>query len=175
MNRLALDMDAVLAETHRAFLRTYNMRNNTNYRLDDISYWDWPTDEFGLETFIQLTDEEWKERTSNIEPCESEIAEKVSTLSDTFDIDIVTARSGCKDSMSQWIEEHGITEYQSFFTGIDDKPSLGYDYYVDDNPNMVGKLNESQVLFLRERSWNRPVDSSNVFYVSSILEPLELA
>lgn len=172
MRTLALDVDAVLAETHGAFLELHNKRYETEYSLDDITYWDWPIDEFGYEKFHNMTDSLWQEKWQDINPCESNPSEKVLRLSQSFEVHIVTARSGCDDSIRDWMTHHGIEEFDSFNTGVKNKAEKGYDYYIDDNPNMIEKIDDEQTLFLKSRSWNTPSQEQNVISVQSVVDAL---
>jgi 5'(3')-deoxyribonucleotidase len=170
MRTLALDVDAVLAETHKSFLELYNDRYGTDYSLDDITYWDWPIDEFGYEKFHNMTDNLWQKRWRDISVCEPNISRKVSKLSESFEVHIVTARSGCDDSIRTWLDFHDIVEFKSFNTGVKNKADKNYDCYIDDNPNMIGQIGDGQILFLKSRNWNSISQKQNVEEVQSIVD-----
>lgn len=173
MRTLALDVDAVLAETHGAFLKLHNSEYGTEYSLDDITYWDWPIDEFGYDKFHNMTDNLWQEKWQNIDTCESNVSKKVSKLSQRFEVHIVTARSGCDDAIRTWLDLHNIGEFDSFNTGVKNKADKDYDYYIDDNPNMIEQIDDEQTLFLRSRDWNTPSEKQNVIYVQSVIDSLD--
>jgi 5'(3')-deoxyribonucleotidase len=172
MRTLALDVDAVLAETHGAFLKLHNLEYNTEYSLDDITYWDWPIDVFGYDEFHNMTDNLWQEKWQNIDTCESNLSEKVSKLSQHFEVHIVTARSGCDSSIRDWMTHHNIEGLESFNTGVEYKAQKDYNYYIDDNPNMIDEIGDEQTLFLKSRSWNTSSQKQNVVLIQSVVDAL---
>lgn len=81
--------------------------------------------------------------------------------------DILTARLGCNDGVRGWLDRHGF-EYNNVVFADKPKCEYHYDYYVDDNPNMIGTVDK---LYLYNQPWNADeVTDENTFRVSSFEE-----
>ena len=157
--RIAVDMENVLADPKTWFLRQYNARHGTDYRIGDVTHWDWVHDEIEFEEFMKTINEGWRRHRQHIEPVEDNLAHHFTALIESTDatVDIVTARTGVEDEMQSWLSDQGITRYEEFISisPFETKATLGYDYYIDDNPNLAERLGESQLQYLVGWPWNR--------------------
>jgi len=154
--KIALDVEGTLADIHTMFLKRYNEKNSTNYSLEDIK-WDFGGIEFSIEEFFKRTRKQWKREWKKIPGTEENISKALEKIKnfDKIKLDIVTSREGCEEGMKNWLEKQGIP-YSEFMVESD-KHKLNYDVYIDDNPNLSGKVEN---LLLYRRPWNREIDNS---------------
>jgi len=165
MEWVALDFDGVLADTHSTTVDLYNKYNGTDVSVEEFTDWDFGDTPIVLEDYLMLSNIAWKLDSCgdvDVRPIESnsrtdflDIVEPLSVNSDVM-LDIVTART--KDNYHEvrsWIEYWYGTDWFNSLVFEKDKASLGYDIYIDDNPEMV---NEVSVQYMPERPWNRTVE-----------------
>lgn len=171
--RISLDVESVLTNIMDPFFEQYNNKHGTDYTRSDMEDWDWIPRELDIGEFLSMTEEQWKTRAfDEIPPEEIRLSQSVSALSSRYPVDVVTSRNGCDDAIQDWLEHHNITSYNRFISNMSDKTQLEYKYYIDDNPKMANKIDDDQVLFLVDRSWNGHAEGSNVVRVPSVAEVL---
>ena len=175
--RIALDVESVLADTHPYFIEVYNERFDTEYSPCDIDNWDWVREEVEWEDFDRITQEGWMNRADEIQVREENISEAVSqleSLTDSTTVDIVTARTGVEEEMKTWLQQNEITNYTEFIATEEKKTELGYNVYIDDNPNMPERINETQLQVLIRGTHNRTVtEQNNVFIEYTIWDAVK--
>lgn len=158
--RVALDVEGVLADTMRHFLRVYNYENGTNHSLDDVTYWGWAEDAVDFDEFMAVTERAWEERAHFINPMEMSLDESVSRLAgldSVSTLDIVTAAPASETAITSWLSHYGITSYDSFVAvdHTETKAALGYDAYIDDKPLLADQLDDEQVQYLRMQPYTQ--------------------
>ena len=178
-NRIALDVDGVLADTMIPWLEHSNtIRSGTQISKSDITKWDfWK--EFGIpaRTFYAELDMCW-ENWESMPPTESKLYRTTSELSKIGQVDIVTARSPYSDYfVKQWLVHQGISynKYVSVAAGPM-KADLDYDVYIDDSPlNTQMFADRSKKTILYTQPWNTHIQQSKlVVRVSSLVDVVQL-
>lgn len=159
MKKIALDVEGTLADVHTPFIKKYNGKYGTNYTIEDIKNYDLSGVEPSLEEFLEETTLQWKEDWRNIPPTERNLSGKIWELwnLDGVSIDIVTSRKECEEEMEKWLHTEEIP-YSDFLVESE-KYKLGYDFYIDDNPGLAGKVGG---LILYHRPWNEDVDDRRI-------------
>ncbi|MHA2239215.1 MAG: 5' nucleotidase, NT5C type [Candidatus Hodarchaeales archaeon] len=164
---VALDVESVLADTHKGWITHYNKQ----FTLADITDWDFNSlnEKWNetLETFLYETDKLWeKDPHIHIPPVVQDL--KIAT-SHLKPFDIVTSRKTL-GGIIRWINFHQI-EYRAIVYIPDGKAELNYPIYIDDNPNLASDLKQNQFLWLIDQPYNQDIsDSSQIKRVSSISE-----
>lgn len=170
--RVALDLDNVLADTRREAMRRSDELDETflwrswseRSKEENNQYRHW---------HANLWDHHYKE----IPPVEDDIDEYVAALNEEYHVDIVTNNTGYDENVEAWLDEQGI-EYETLFPtqsqkwlydatkigearrgGLEMELEAcrekvghdGYHYFIDDNPALVGAVGN---LYLRDHEWN---------------------
>lgn len=160
INRVAVDVEGVLAATHPRLCEVYNERHNADYSPTDINDWDWVVEEIDFMEFMNIVDTAWREgncgASISMWDDPAAVSASIDRLSNRFDIDVVTARNGVDQAIQTWLADHGI-EYESFhsISHTESKAPLEYDVYIDDKPGLANELTSTQVQYLVKRPWNR--------------------
>lgn len=157
--RVAIDVEGVLADIHRVFIREFNEEYDATYSFEDIdtSRWEWVGELGGFSTFMSITDEAW-ETPETIPPLESGIGPEIRRLADAgYEVDIVTARQGVDEHIQWWLSDHDITDYDQFHAVSHTKAEMGYTFYIDDRPGLADELSEGQHQYVRSHPWNRSI------------------
>jgi len=165
---VALDVESVLADTHKAWITQYNK----SFTINDITDWDFKSLKAwneNLESFLEETDSLW-----NNSP-EKHIPPMVPNLKEVTDrlkpFDIVTSRrtlSGIK----KWVDFYEL-EYRAivYISEKQSKADLKYEVFIDDNPALASKLKKDQFLWLISQPYNQNIqESRQVCRIDSILE-----
>lgn len=187
---VAVDFEEVLASTHDQMLEVYNDRNGTSYSVDDIQAWEWVSEELIFEEFMGIVANLWADEPLRFQPMEEGLSSTLQELSEVATFDIVTARNGdfhephakhnfdsTNQGMEYWLEHHGIDSHRVFKSVHPNstKATLGYDYYVDDKPELARNLGSGQHQFLVKRPWNTGVRGlDSVTPVDTVAEAVEL-
>ena len=177
---IAVDLDSTLAET----LDVATDLLGVDYEYSEFSSWDEPIEKFGPTAFLNAVWHAWTIRPDEIEPTEPNVDATMLALSERASrLDVVTAHPqrdilGLDSSKRQWLDDQGIT-YNAYRSVHGDKHSLGYDIYVDNNPNLVEEAHEAGVdadVYLYAQPHNTPdqVDAPDEAYtrVESLREVL---
>jgi len=167
--RIALDLDGVLADTMRAWLKIWNRRSGEKLEYKDLVEWDfWKRLGISESAFMEIMNEAWR-MWKIIPPTESDISEKVSKLRELGKVDIVTARPRETEKyVLEWLEHHGILydEYV-WIRSSRMKPKLDYDVFIDDSPLLAdGCILRRKLLLLYDQPWNKNVNEDR--YVKRI-------
>lgn len=179
----ALDMESVLADTHRVYIETLNERHGTEYEYGDATDWNWvQQDERDFEEFMEIVESVWKDDWENIPTCDTPdiLTRSVENLAVEVELDIVTARQNVEIEMRKWLAAQRILGSISGYCSIppgNTKANLDYDYYIDDKPHLADQVTQNQVVFLYDQPWNQHVEEnerSNVYRVHSVNEAVEL-
>lgn len=176
---LAIDVDGVILDSMIVFAEVYNdIFENTKGFIpktkQDVKRWDFYKDwDFIDKNAIWGIFDKVREQELYVPIIDKLIPKFLKKMRKNNVLDIVTGRDEkWNDSLLIKLRKHGIIEeihYDSIHvTGRDknNKLELGYDIYVDDNPNMAIKLQELnknrgknywQFLFLFDQPWNQNV------------------
>jgi len=158
--RIALDVDGVLADTMRLWLRLWNRRSSQSLSYEELVEWDfWKRLGISGEEFMELMKEAWR-MWRELPPTEPNLSEKVSRLRSLGRVDIVTARPREVEKYTlRWLEAHRIP-YDGYVLMRSSrvKATLDYDVFIDDSPLMVdGCAMRASLLLLYDRPWNRGI------------------
>jgi hypothetical protein len=148
--KIALDLDGVLADLQDAMIA------ETEYTERDFEQWAKPNYNF----FLSEASRVWSEHWNDIEPVDENVAEHVEHIREDHTVDIVTNTAGPNEYVEMWLNEHsiGYNDIVRPYVVGGDKHDLEYDAYVDDKPDLAGRVN---LLYLRDRSWNQSIRGMN--------------
>lgn len=174
MERVAVDLDMVLAD-----IRTPAIERSDILVDEDLCRWDAVSEE-KFADYMHWSCNMWDHHWDEIPLLEPEAPSYMADLGRGYRVDILTARCGYDEQIVAWLDRKGIV-YDGFYSTPVDKcyyeassagikrrddadfignelkwitgqvGHLGYHYFVDDNPNMVGYVEN---LFLRDHPWN---------------------
>lgn len=147
MSTVALDLEAVLADTMNAALASTGKLDEEAIR----GTWDMPDEQFQI--YLGVTDALWRHNPLTINPVEPNVDKHVADISDEHDVHIVTGREHVDENLLLWLETHQIPFDDFISTGRDKWTFEEYDVFIDDNPRMVGECR----LLLRDQPWNRDI------------------
>lgn len=157
--KIALDVEGTLADVHRVAFQRLKREREIEIDIDDVR-WDFEDlPGLSIETYLECAKKVWKEQWREIPPLESDLSEsllEIGRIDEIERMDIVTSRDNCKTEMKRWLHMNQIP-YKRYIIEKN-KYELDYDIFIDDNPNLVGKVD----LILSDRPWNRDVDEGKV-------------
>lgn len=146
MSRLIIgvDVDAILAKLHDAWLRWYNARWHDHMELSDITEWGWHhivKPECGLQIYDFLNEPDLYER---VEPVDGARAAIDELRCDDHDLVAITHCFGDVESMPskvRWVMRHFDFKRRDIFTG-ERKELLYCDVLVEDAPHNLQNYRE---------------------------------
>lgn len=160
MLRIALDVDGVLADTMRLWIRLWNRRSGMKIGYEDLVEWDfWRRLGLTSGEFMELMRDAWR-MWRELPPTEPNLSEKVARLRTLGRVDIVTARPRDAERYTLlWLEAHRIPfDDIVWMRSSRVKASLDYDVFIDDSPHLAdGCALRAKILLLYDRPWNRGV------------------
>lgn len=165
--KIALDFDGVLADTHAATLEVYNNKNGTDLSVEDITDWEFEGIDITIPEWVELSHEAWvlwDHGYININPYQYKIDELVEKLHRNYTVDIVTNRDPQdRIYVYNWLEDHDIINHHRklIFVQSSGKEKYEYDYdkYIDDNPYLYLKNPADIPLqYMPNRPWARHVN-----------------
>lgn len=170
--RLAVDVDGTLAASHELVVDFLNKEYGDELPEDErfaflqISDYDEIGDYFlkaGIspQDFYDILNNKWRESPEEFSFIEDpyNVEQNLRELNKTFETDIVTMNP-YPDNIQRWLEENGIEKDKHYGRIISlhdegiEKTDLDYDFYIDDNPNMVDKMEYHHSLLLYQRPYN---------------------
>ncbi|MEM0450808.1 MAG: hypothetical protein QXO17_04490 [Nitrososphaerota archaeon] len=160
--RIALDLDGVLADTIRVWLRIWNEQRFPKLTYESIDSWDfWRKLGISEAEFAEIFSRAWQ-KWEEIPPAEEGLSEKVMRLSELGRVDVVTGRPAEeRERVAMWLRRHRIS-YRNLVMGVTDKVKLGYDVYIDDSPIVATEGSRTgRTVLLRDQPWNRFVRSNS--------------
>ena len=163
--RLGIDLDGVVADFNRGWMRRYNEEHGTDLTVDDVQTWD------GLHTlthFPEMDDFwEWckdhgggKSLFRHLEPFDGAIETIRQLNREGHSIVIITAKPdwAIHDTF-EWLADHRIPTREVHIA--DRKYEVACDVYLDDSPYVLPEYLEHRpdaVTVRFVRPWNRPLD-----------------
>jgi len=161
---VACDLDLTLARTTETAAKLLGV----DPPLTFSSYTE-PFERFGKAAYLNAIWHSWTIRPNEIPPMETDVAEQTARLQEaTQTFDVVTAHPsgmmGVDEGKQAWLERHGVS-YDSYRSVEGDKQQLGYDYYIDNNPHLVERVNEypsDATVLLYDQPHNAERSSANL-------------
>lgn len=165
--KIAVDIDGVILDMILRVCEIFNERFNSNYSKDNIKRWeffkDWDVPE---EEIFKIFYKAYEE-SMTLPLIDKNTPEILKKLNNQHHVDLVTARNIKYEShLIERLNSLEITKGVQYLKLIhanakpyDAKIRLGYDIYIDDNPNLVesaGNFPEKRIL-LYDQPWNRHV------------------
>lgn len=145
--RVALDVESVLADPNEPVLRTTDQL--TRRQINETWFTNQEESD-AYQVYMGVSDAIWRHKPEIIPPEEPDISQYVNDIYDEAGIlDIVTHRQHVDKEVMWWLKDHGI-KYDGFVSCDVPKHELGYDVYIDDNPNLFGDCR----LLLVDQPWN---------------------
>lgn len=151
--KVALDVESVLAEPNEAVL---NSTNRLTREQIESTWFSNSEEDTAYQIYMGVSDAVWRHNPQAISPEEPALSEYVDSMREQYTVDIVTGRQHVDQQIQWWLAEHDI-QYDGFVATGRPKQELGYDVYIDDNPNL---FNECRLL-LRHQPWNAHLDTSD--------------
>jgi len=172
--KIALDVDGVLADTIRSWLRLCNKRFGMNLTYDQIDHWNfWKDVGINQEDFEGLFNEAWY-NWRVLPPTEDKLAAKVELLKNIGKVDIVTGRT--LDTMryvEKWLAMQSINCNKIVVVEPDKtKGHLDYDIFIDDSPlNAIDAAERGKMALVYDQPWNSHLDQrDNLFRIRDLSE-----
>lgn len=155
MLHISLDVEGVLADTHRA------VYEETEAVPPAPRDWSFESEEV-LSEFMTVSDDLWQNRHEEIPPMDDSdtIHEVTKALIDHgHRVDIVTHRQNADEQMKAWLDSHNAV-YDVFHSPTCEKNLLAYDVYIDDKPALAEAVIEDprKVIALYARPYNNHID-----------------
>jgi 5'(3')-deoxyribonucleotidase len=172
--RIAVDLDGVLANSMKAWLKIWYEEKGQLIKFEELDDWFfWKKLNINEEDFARILNKAWK-RWIEIPPTEDRIGEKVCRLKTLGEVDILTARPKNTEKYAlKWLNYYGVRFNRYVWArNSEAKAKLGYDVYIDDSPYMVEVLKDTgKILLLYSQPWNRSVQENvNVIIVKNLDE-----
>ena len=161
--RLGIDLDGVVANFTRGWMRFYNRDFGANLNEADSQHWD----DIVTLTHFESADEFWQWSTdidgrsvfAYLEPFPGAIEALHDLRSDGHEILLVTDKPDFAiDDTHDWISRHRVPATEIHF--VADKWLIDCEVYLDDGPHVLlglVKHRPDRVVCRYVRPWNRPV------------------
>ena len=162
--KIAIDLDGVLADASRIWMRLLNERFDISVNKTDVSQWDfWKKIGISKQEFEGVFDDAWKEW-QLIEETESGLQQKIKKIKEFGKTDLVTARNKkTMDDVMRWLEMSKIV-FDDIVV-VDEqylKGYLDYDIFVDDSPIQITEIaNLDKVALVYDQPWNNHIIGRN--------------
>lgn len=157
---VALDLEQVLANAKNI---AWEISSKLDSSYDNVWFGNEHPELF--DEYMRASHIAWEDYWYEIPTIEENVSEWTELLSADYTVDIVTNRANVDEQVEKWLGMHDITynRFRPFHHGKD-KTELGYDVYIDDNPNMVGDA-RLQYLF------DRPLNQEDILEELGVLGP----
>ncbi len=196
ISKISVGLDGTLASSQEAVVEDLNNEFREELRSNGqiFSYlgikdkYDWGKiyREYGItsdECYDRIY-EKWRTDSSQIDSIDLsfDMERGFENLYERFNVDIVT-RNPYTEEIKNWLEDAYIFEGEhydnivSIYGEEKRKGQMDYDFFIDDDPNIIKDLGTHQGLFLRSRSYNRKVDhriGPVMYRMNSLLETSEI-
>lgn len=163
MKKLALDIDSVTAEIISPMCEILA----SGEKPEDVIYWDYIKDKYGNKAFWKAYNYIWENKlVAILDKGIQDFLKEMRKLN--IQVDYVTVRNKeLEEPTREWLQEKRLLNEDNCLIIVNKmkgKIELGYDYYVDDCPNMTKWMRPFQTLFLYNRPWNS-INSQNSLFV----------
>ena len=156
MKSIACDLDGIIWDGHIPFLEIYNDLYNTNLTVNDITKWGF----FPEEVFWSIYEKSSK-KIMDYKPYK-DIFKNIFALTHYFHIYFLTHGLYNEEDIEKKLKSWGILKgiiYDEIIIEDQTKKKIhrDFDYFIDDNPQMVQDIQEypEKRLLLFDRPWNR--------------------
>lgn len=164
LKKIALDFDSVLSDTMVTWTEKFNFERGENLSKKDITIWKfWENIDVVKEEdagyFFRQAWEDW----SNLPPTEDKLDEKVSKIAEFGKIDVVTRVDDTHlRYVDKWLHHNNIDDINEVKHAGDEKISLNYDLFIDDDPDLAKAAKEkNKKCFVYYQEWNKTVEESD--------------
>lgn len=163
MKKIALDFDSVLSDTMISWTKKFNLERGHNLSKKDITIWKfWENIEVVKKEdagyFFRQSWEDWE----NLPPTEENLDQKVSNIAEFGVIDVVTRVDDTHlRYVKKWLNHNNISVNEVKHVE-DDKISLDYDLFIDDDPDLAdaAKIKKKKCLVYHQE-WNKQVEEND--------------
>jgi 5'(3')-deoxyribonucleotidase len=166
--RIAVDIDGVLLDIMITYCEIFNRKNKTNYQKKDVKNWeffkDWKiSEQEAFEIFHEIYED------STLVPfIDANVPGIMKELNKIHEVYIVTARQPkYRAPILKKLNSHDVrrnVQYRELILlqpkPYDIKLRENFDFYIDDNPNLVDPIKKlkGRTLLLFDQPWNQSVN-----------------
>lgn len=161
--KIAVDLDGVTWNIHERLLDIYNKKYNTTIKNEDINRWD-----FFPEERFWVCYKEMVLSINEFKPMNMKIGFYINRLSFYYDISFITHGIYKRENIIEKLRSWNILQELSYEDVIlenykNSKTSYDFNYFIDDNPNMVSEIQEYpyKILLLYTQPWNKYINTSH--------------
>ena len=177
MTKIALDFDSVLSDTMVTWTEKFNFERGHNLSKKDITIWKfWENiDVVQKEDAKYFFKQAWEDWT-NLPPTEENLDQKVSKIAEFGEIDVVTRVDNTHlRYVDKWLIHNNIHNINKVKHAGDDKISLDYDLFIDDDPDLAEAANKkNKKCFIYHQEWNKTVkENNNVIKIQDLTDAID--
>ena len=162
--RIAIDLDGVLADASKIWIRLLKQRFEITIKKEDVNEWDLYR-KLGIsrKEFEDVFNDAWKEW-ELVEETEENLFQKINLIKNLGKTDLVTARNQkTMNDVMKWLEEKKIKFDNIIVVGeFESKAKLDYDIFIDDSPIQITEMaNSGKLSLLYMQPWNTYIKERN--------------
>jgi|TARA_B100001750_G_scaffold248445_1_gene279659 uncharacterized HAD superfamily protein len=162
--RIAIDLDGVLADASKIWIRLLKQRFEITIKKEDVNEWDLYR-KLGIsrKEFEDVFNDAWKEW-ELVEETEENLFQKINLIKNLGKTDLVTARNQkTMNDVMKWLEEKKIKFDNIIVVGeFESKAKLDYDIFIDDSPIQITEMaNSGKLSLLYMQPWNDDIKERN--------------
>ena len=179
MNRLAIDLDGVLAASIDAVIEKLNVAYRKDYTKKDITDWHKTKELFRVteKELLYRLDQSWEDYLS-VEPEEALLSLTTAKLNADYGVSIMTRRTRPSyQYVCKWLDFHQIRFNDLIFVGRGSKVQYlsHFSYYIDDrSKNLYEAMKvEGCRLFLKNQPWNTLTSGDFVETIEPVVTRVE--
>lgn len=172
--KIAIDLDGVLADASKIWIRLLNEKFNIVVTKSDVNKWDfWKKINISKQAFENTLNEAWEEW-STVEETEINLCQKVRTIRNLGKTNLVTARNEkTMNNVMKWLRKNKI-EFDNIIV-VDEfysKAKLDYDVFIDDSPIQIMEIaNSKKLALIYNQPWNSNVkERNNLIRINNFFE-----
>ena len=162
--RIAIDLDGVLADASKIWIRLLKQRFEITIKKEDVNEWDiYRKLGISRKEFEDVFNDAWKEW-ELVEETEENLFQKINLIKNLGKTDLVTARNQkTMNDVMKWLEEKKIKFDNIIVVGeFESKAKLDYDIFIDDSPIQITEMaNSGKLSLLYMQPWNDDIKERN--------------
>ena len=162
--RIAIDLDGVLADASKIWIRLLRQRFEITIKKEDVNEWDiYRKLGISRKEFEDVFNDAWKEW-ELVEETEENLFQKINLIKNLGKTDLVTARNQkTMNDVMKWLEEKKIKFDNIIVVGeFESKAKLDYDIFIDDSPIQITEMaNSGKLSLLYMQPWNTYIKERN--------------
>ncbi|MAM42460.1 MAG: hypothetical protein CMO13_03895 [Thaumarchaeota archaeon] len=162
--RIAIDLDGVLADASKIWIRLLRQRFEITIKKEDVDEWDiYRKLGISRKEFEDVFNDAWKEW-ELVEETEENLFQKINLIKNLGKTDLVTARNQkTMNDVMKWLEEKKIKFDNIIVVGeFESKAKLDYDIFIDDSPIQITEMaNSGKLSLLYMQPWNTYIKERN--------------